>query len=124
MATREAEALIIQQNDVLAGMHPGPWYTYTDWNDQTHANLRVNTEAKNGKYKDITLPTEAELSAEIARQQAEADSLIYTRNRINEYPYWGTQLDKIYHDGIDKWKSEMIDPIKAKYPKDNSGPIE
>ena len=27
------------------------------------------------------------------------------------------QLDYIYHNGIEKWKTDIIDPIKAKYPK-------
>ena len=45
-------------------------------------------------------------------------------NRRNEYPDWQTQLNKIYDDGVTKWKSEMVDPIKAKWPKDNSGPVE
>ena len=26
-------------------------------------------------------------------------------------------------DGLTKWKSEMVDPVKAKWPKDNSGPV-
>ena len=47
----------------------------------------------------------------------------YSRNRQLEYPDWGTQLNKIYDDGLTKWKSEMVDPIKAKWPKDNSGPV-
>ena len=42
--------------------------------------------------------------------------------RLAEYPDWRTQLNKIYDDGITKWKSEMVDPVKAKWPKDNSGP--
>ena len=29
----------------------------------------------------------------------------------------GIQLDYIYHNGIDKWKSDIVDPVKAKYPK-------
>ena len=33
------------------------------------------------------------------------------------YPPIGEQLDYIYHNGVDKWKTDMIDPIKAKYPK-------
>ena len=33
------------------------------------------------------------------------------------YPDWGTQLDYIYHHGIDKWKTDIVDPVKAKYPK-------
>ena len=46
----------------------------------------------------------------------------YARNRAIDYPEWGDQLNKIYDDGIDKWKTEMVDPVKAKWPKDNSGP--
>ena len=67
-------------------------------------------------------PTKAEVDAEIKRLQDEEDSQEYARNRQREYPDWGTQLNKIYDDGVDKWKSEMVDPVKAKWPKDNSGP--
>ena len=42
----------------------------------------------------------------------------YQYKRENEYPRIEDQLDKIYHDGIEKWKSEMIKPIKDKYPKE------
>tara|TARA_Y100000034_G_C6532441_1_gene229462 strand:+ start:233 stop:481 length:249 start_codon:yes stop_codon:yes gene_type:complete len=45
------------------------------------------------------------------------DAQDYARKRQAEYPDWGTQLNKIYDDGIAKWKTEMVDPIKAKYPK-------
>lgn len=41
----------------------------------------------------------------------------YKNNRQMEYPDWGTQLDYIYHNGIDKWKADIVDPVKAKYPK-------
>jgi len=61
--------------------------------------------------------TESELTAEISRLEAEWDSQEYARKRKAEYPDWGTQLNKIYDDGLAKWKSEMVDPIKAKYPK-------
>ena len=44
----------------------------------------------------------------------------YQYKRELEYPSIPDQLDKIYYDGIDKWKSEMIKPIKDKYPKDGS----
>jgi len=36
--------------------------------------------------------------------------------RMNEYPPWEEQLDRIYHDGIDVWKAD-IKAIKDKYPK-------
>tara|TARA_R100001509_G_C4701045_1_gene160031 strand:- start:89 stop:382 length:294 start_codon:yes stop_codon:yes gene_type:complete len=41
----------------------------------------------------------------------------YQRDRAEEYPDWGTQLDYIYHNGIEKWKTDIVDPVKAKYPK-------
>ena len=64
-----------------------------------------------------TQPTDSEIDAEVIRLQAEFDALAYSRARQAEYPDWGTQLNKIYDDGLTKWKAEMVDPIKAKYPK-------
>tara|TARA_R100001377_G_C3194061_1_gene111793 strand:- start:97 stop:417 length:321 start_codon:yes stop_codon:yes gene_type:complete len=55
---------------------------------------------------------------------AEFNKHAYIRKRTDEYPDMGIQLNKIYDDGLTKWKSEMIDPIKTKWPKDNSGPVE
>ena len=65
-----------------------------------------------------TQPTESEIQAELTRLQAEYDANEYQRKRASEYPSWQKQLEKIYDDGIDAWKSEMIDPIKNKYPKE------
>ena len=62
-------------------------------------------------------PTEAELDAEVARLQADYDSKEYQRKRGYEYPDFGTQLDYIYHNGLEKWKTDIVDPVKAKYPK-------
>tara|TARA_B100000886_G_scaffold163671_1_gene111584 strand:- start:27 stop:320 length:294 start_codon:yes stop_codon:yes gene_type:complete len=45
------------------------------------------------------------------------DNLAYQDQRAKEYPDWGTQLDYIYHNGIDKWKTDIVDPVKKKYPK-------
>jgi hypothetical protein len=42
---------------------------------------------------------------------------IVKKNRAAAYPDWSLQLEKIYDDGLTKWKSEMVDPVKAKYPK-------
>jgi len=47
--------------------------------------------------------------------------LIVTNNqrsnsRRNDYPSIANQLDEIYHNGIDSWKS-MIKVTKDKYPK-------
>ena len=69
-----------------------------------------------------TRPTDAEIDTEVIRLQAEYDTQEYARNRQAEYPDWGTQLEKIDDDGLTRWREEMIDPIKSKWPKDNSGP--
>ena len=45
------------------------------------------------------------------------NSELYKRQRSVEYPDWGTQLDYIYHNGLDKWKTDIVDPVKSKYPK-------
>ena len=39
------------------------------------------------------------------------------RIRGRSYPTITEQLDYIYHNGIDKWKTDIVDPVKAKYPK-------
>ena len=41
----------------------------------------------------------------------------YKYQRAKEYPAITDQLDYIYHNGIEAWKTDMIDPVKNKYPK-------
>jgi len=64
----------------------------------------------------FTLPTDAEIQAEIARLQADYDAKQYQRNRAKEYPSIVDQLDTLYHGGYDAWKAS-IDVVKNKYPK-------
>lgn len=33
------------------------------------------------------------------------------------YPSMEEQLDYIYHNGVDAWKTDMIDPVKTRFPK-------
>ena len=58
-----------------------------------------------------------DVQEEMNRLKSVFDANEYARNRKAEYPDWSVQLEKIYDDGLTKWKSEMIDPVKAKYPK-------
>ena len=46
------------------------------------------------------------------------NSVSYQDKRQTEYPSIGDQLDKIYHEGIDAWKNDMIKPVKDKYAKE------
>jgi hypothetical protein len=41
----------------------------------------------------------------------------YKIQRAAEYPDFGSQLDYIYHNGVDSWKTNVVDPVKAKYSK-------
>lgn len=41
----------------------------------------------------------------------------YAELRARLYPPWPEQLDKIYHDGVEAWKADMIDPVKSAFPK-------
>ena len=49
--------------------------------------------------------------------RVEIDKQNYKLERREKYPTWGEQLDYIYHNGIDKWKTDIVDPVKKKYPK-------
>jgi hypothetical protein len=54
---------------------------------------------------------------QILDKQSELQALedVYD-NRRKEYGTWESQLDEIYHDGIDSWKTRIA-IIKTKYPK-------
>ena len=94
-----------------------------------HAEASIIKYSHEGKiYKiydvdnNIISIDEDKVSKEHDRLIAEYDAQEYARNRQAEYPDMGSQLNKIYDDGVTKWKSDMVDPVKAKWPKDNSGP--
>jgi hypothetical protein len=65
----------------------------------------------------VPIPTKEEVETELARLISEYNNNEYQRKRAEEYPAIADQLDYIYHNGIDAWKEDMIEPIKTKYPK-------
>ena len=84
------------------------------YGDSSHTPPSTNV------YIGGTLATSEQMTAITAKAtelETEWDAQEYARNRSREYPDYGSQLNKIYDDGIEKWKTEMVDPIKAKYPK-------
>jgi len=48
--------------------------------------------------EDITEPTDAEITAEQTRLQAEYDAKQYARDRAIAYPALAEQFDKLWHD--------------------------
>jgi hypothetical protein len=73
--------------------------------------------------KNQTKPTEQEIEVKLAELKYQEEVNVYQEKRKLEYPDWGDQLDKIYHDGIDAWKAD-IKIIKDKYPKQTMDPTE
>ena len=67
---------------------------------------------KDAEGKDVAVE-----QSQIDAARVELDKLNYQTEREREYPDWGVQLDYIYHNGIDKWKTDIVDPVKTKYPK-------
>jgi len=64
----------------------------------------------------ITL-VQSDIDAARVTLDAEYAAIKYKDDRKAEYPDWSTQLDYIYHNGLDKWKTDIVDPVKKKYPK-------
>jgi hypothetical protein len=67
-------------------------------------------------YKDTQDFTWEQVSAKKAELQTAYDNNEYQRKRADEYPSIADQLDDIYHNGIDGWKT-TIKATKDKYPK-------
>ena len=96
--------------DYLVGLKPGCWFTWTDSKNKIYANLTI--------LDGSTKPTETECTNGLAALQAEWDleNNSYKSQRRSEYPDLASQLDDIYHNGIDGWK-KTIKASKDKYPK-------
>ena len=96
--------------DYLVTVREGQWFGWSDIHNKIYANLIVH----DGGSK----PTESDCTNGLAALQTawdlENDS--YKSKRRAEYPDIVTQLDDIYHNGIDGWKA-TIKAIKDKYPK-------
>ena len=108
----------------LENLCGGPWFSLVG-DEDTYENIK-HWYVGNGKLTDSSkIPTKEEVEAEVERIKKEE---VYKRQRTGQYvdgvkttdtiyPDWVTQLDYIYHHGIDKWKTDIVDPVKAKYPK-------
>ena len=96
--------------DYLVKLHTGQWFGWSNSKNKVYANLIIHDASKDK-------PTEKECTDGLAKMQSDFDALAYQRNRRSEYPSIVDQLDDIYHNGIDGWKS-TIKAVKDKYPKE------
>ena len=77
----------------------------------------LDDDVKKITWLDETTPIdEADILAKQKQLQAEYDAKEYQRDRAEAYPSMADQLDDIYHNGVDAWKT-TIKTIKDKYPK-------
>ena len=96
--------------DYLVKVRTGQWFGWSDPSNKIYANLIVHDGGSKPSESDCT----SGLAALQAAWDLENDS--YKSQRRSEYPDLISQLDDIYHNGIDGWKT-TIKAIKDKYPK-------
>jgi len=90
------------------------------WNGSS-GEIEYNDGTNNADISDISsYDFETRFATKIkAIADAEATAIAnrtYSQKRFLEYPSIKDQLDDIYHNGVDGWKS-TIKAIKDKYPK-------
>ena len=90
--------------DAILALHPTAQFTTN------------NGKIEEWHSSEITQPTEEEIEVKLAELKYQEEVNVYQEKRKLEYPDWEYQLDKIYHDGVDAWKTD-IKAIKDKYPK-------
>jgi|TARA_B100000900_G_C20118723_1_gene528975 hypothetical protein len=96
--------------DYLINVRSGQWFGWSDPNNKIYANLIVHDGGSKPSESDCTNGLKSLQDA----WDLENDS--YKSKRRSEYPDMASQLDDIYHNGIDAWKAN-IKSIKDKYPK-------
>ena len=83
------------------------------------AEVSVNGESLDGIIWHDGNPnkiTNDQITAKQAELKTAYDNNKYQRDRKKEYPSIEDQLDDLYHNGIDGWKT-TIKAVKDKYPK-------
>ena len=96
--------------DYLITVRVGQWFTWSDTKNKIYSNLIV--------LDGGSTPSESDCTTGLAALQTACDleNNSYKSQRRAEYPDLVSQLDDIYHNGIDGWKT-TIKAIKDKYPK-------
>ena len=82
--------------------------------DNEHSSVwrEIVTRFGQSDYDDETKRTK-----HMATLKTEWEAKAYARSRATEYPTIANQLDDLYHNGIDGWKT-TIKAIKDKHPKE------
>ena len=78
---------------------------------QEHADSFNQTE-----HKDLRVNGKFELQAD----PNNSNEMILVKTQ-DGYPSTEEQLDYIYHNGVEAWKTDMIDAVKNRFPKPSGG---
>ena len=68
------------------------------------------------EYKDLRVNGKFERQAD----PNNPDEMILVKTQ-DGYPSTEEQLDYIYHNGVEAWKTDMIDAVKNRFPKPSGG---
>jgi hypothetical protein len=71
----------------------------------------------NNERLEFTDDDYAQAVTDLANNKFNEQEFGYIQARQEEYPSYGEQLDYIFHNGLDAWKTDIIQPIKDNNPK-------
>jgi len=97
---------MIRISDALLILRPGSQWSI-DGNVYSELNWLDSEQTK---------PTEEEVVEKIAELTYQEEVEVYKEKRAAEYPSYPDQFDQIFHEGIDAWKTTILE-VKRKYPK-------
>ena len=100
--------IIYNYLDAIKRLVPKSEFNFPDLSDLGSLDWRSDPDLR---------PTDEAIEESLIQLNEEYDAQEYARNRAAEYPVIGEQLDYIFHNGVAKWKTDMIEPVKTKYPK-------
>tara|TARA_R110000796_G_scaffold249195_2_gene376726 strand:+ start:690 stop:1085 length:396 start_codon:yes stop_codon:yes gene_type:complete len=92
------------------------------WNDPdvtkpTDSVIQAKLDEMNTEYDLAMCRHQRALGGEAVQYNDDGDAIGWQDTGEDGYPPIGEQLDYIYHNGVDAWKTNMIDPVKARFPK-------
>ena len=85
-------------------------------NPKAEVSVGENDVKKIQWHNETTPIAEADILAKQKELETAYENNKYQRDRAEAYPSIVDQLDDLYHNGIDGWKT-TIKAIKDKYPK-------
>ena len=87
--------------------------------EQSDAQVMASALSMEGVVEaDVEIGTMSFEDFRDARKKWDLEHLSTEEKRKADYPDIGDQLDYIFHHGVEKWKEDMIIPVKNKYPKE------